>query len=148
MVEKQLATFIGPVARIMVKKAASRATDPEDLYNLLAANLESETDRQAFLARKLEVSQVSMQSSALPEPSIVGRAATQAIPVSAEFTRDVIERAVQLLAPHVGPIAWVLARRAAQRADSVRSFYQLLAQHLDRKAERARFLRDAGFPDS
>ena len=148
-VEKQLATFIGPMAKIMVKKAASRATDAEDLYKLLASNLESETDRQAFLAQKLELSQVSMQSPPLPEPSIVESAATQAITASrVEFTREVIERAAWLLAPHVGPIASVLAKRAALRADSLRSLYLLLAEYVDRQTERARFLRDAGFPDS
>jgi len=31
---------------------------------------------------------------------------------------------------------------------SLPAFYRLLSEHLDDKAERDRFLRDAGFPDS
>jgi len=35
---------------ILVKKAACKTSDPEELYTLLAKNLEQESDRRAFLA--------------------------------------------------------------------------------------------------
>jgi hypothetical protein len=44
----------------------------------------------------------------------------------------------------VGPIAVVLAKRTAPRADSARALHLLLAQHVETEADRARFLRDAG----
>ena len=51
-IEKQLAVYLGPLARIVIKQAASRAADLDELYSMAAENLEKEDDRQAFLARK------------------------------------------------------------------------------------------------
>jgi len=47
-VEKKLAPFLGPLARIVVKEAGSKATDLDQLYELAADSL-SNTDRAAFL---------------------------------------------------------------------------------------------------
>jgi serine/threonine-protein kinase len=47
-----------------------------------------------------------------------------------------------MLARYVGPLAGVLAKRAAPRADSARALYLLLAQHIETEADRARFLQD------
>jgi hypothetical protein len=64
-----------------------------------------------------------------------------------ELTQADIDRATTLLARHLGPIAGVLTRRAARRANSLRALYGLLAEHLENSTERARFLQDAGFSD-
>lgn len=47
-VERQLAGFIGPVARILVKTAASQAVGMDDLVTRLASELDSDSDRQGF----------------------------------------------------------------------------------------------------
>jgi eukaryotic-like serine/threonine-protein kinase len=54
-VEKQLAAFIGPLARILVRKAARKTADIDQLYSKLANNLQEQKERQAFLAGKVEV---------------------------------------------------------------------------------------------
>jgi eukaryotic-like serine/threonine-protein kinase len=65
-----------------------------------------------------------------------------------ELTAAVIDHAARMLARHIGPISRVLAKKAARRAHSVRAFYLLLADHVEGKTERMRFLQDAGFPES
>jgi len=65
-----------------------------------------------------------------------------------EFTPAVLAQAARLLAPYVGPIANVLAKRTAQRADSMRSFYQQLAEYIESKGDRTQFLKAAGFPEA
>jgi nucleotidyltransferase/DNA polymerase involved in DNA repair len=62
-----------------------------------------------------------------------------------ELTPAAIDRVARMLARYVGPISGVLAKRAAQRADSLRALYLLLAEHVESKADRDRFLRDGGF---
>lgn len=47
--ERQLAYHIGPVAPLLVKRAAARATDREQLSALLAAELDSEPARRQFI---------------------------------------------------------------------------------------------------
>ena len=46
---KKLAAYIGPLARIIVGQAASRAHSVEDLYQALAAEIPSTQDREKFL---------------------------------------------------------------------------------------------------
>jgi serine/threonine protein kinase len=65
-----------------------------------------------------------------------------------EITPPMVDQAARMLAYHVGPISRVLAKRAAERAENRRALYLLLAEHLPNKSDRARFLRDAGFPES
>jgi tetratricopeptide (TPR) repeat protein len=144
-VEKQLATYLGPLARILVKKAASRTNNSEELYLLLAAHLERESDRNAFLAGKVERTQSRTRTQPAREPSL-----TQTVvrPSQIELTQAEVDRAAHLLARHLGPIANVLAKRAAQRAgSSLRTLYSLLSEHLENNTERARFLRDSGVSD-
>jgi serine/threonine protein kinase len=67
---------------------------------------------------------------------------------AADITPQVVDQAARMLAYHVGPISRVLAKRAAERAENRRALYMLLAQHVENKADRSRFLRDAGFAES
>ncbi len=48
-IELQLATVIGPVARLLMRRAASQATSIDDLTQRLAAELEPTHDRGQFL---------------------------------------------------------------------------------------------------
>ncbi len=77
-----------------------------------------------------------------PRDQLPASAAAQA-----ELNQAAIERAARMLARYIGPISGVLAKRAAQQADSLRTLYLLLAEDVESPAERARFLRDAGFSD-
>ena len=65
----------------------------------------------------------------------------------AGLPQPVVEEAARMLAYHVGPISRILAKRAAERAENRRALYLLLAEHVENKTDRARFLRDAGFPE-
>jgi len=48
----ELATYIGPMARVIVRDAAQRASSLEELYTLLAAEIEAPSDREKFLASR------------------------------------------------------------------------------------------------
>jgi hypothetical protein len=50
-IEAQLAGYIGPLAKHLVKRAALRATGAEDLIARLATELDTESDRSAFAQR-------------------------------------------------------------------------------------------------
>jgi serine/threonine protein kinase len=146
IIERQLAAFIGPVARVMVKRAAGKTTSVFELYTILAANLEREDDRAAFLARRAERTQgkVPIASStsipAQPRPL----AATTDVSPPGEITPSDFEKAVRRLATYLGPIAAVLAKKESRRATSLRNLYELLAEHVADAADRERFLKDAG----
>ena len=46
--EHRLAQYLGPVARVVVKRAAGNARDEAELYRLLAAQIEDAEERKAF----------------------------------------------------------------------------------------------------
>jgi serine/threonine-protein kinase len=51
-VSRELAVFIGPIAKLVVKRAASSCLSVDDLYSKVASEIDSEKDRSVFLARK------------------------------------------------------------------------------------------------
>jgi hypothetical protein len=50
-IERQLAVYIGPVAKHLVKTAALRAAGVDDLLGRLAMELDTESDRREFIQR-------------------------------------------------------------------------------------------------
>jgi eukaryotic-like serine/threonine-protein kinase len=46
--EDRLAQYLGPVARVVVKRAAAKARDKAELYLLLAEEIEDAEERKAF----------------------------------------------------------------------------------------------------
>ncbi len=157
-VEKKLASYIGPIAGIVVKRTAAKANDPNDLITQLAATLNVESDRKAFLARKNELlrsltvpvaaSPSSAEASGAVAAATGSHASTQVSDVLVPLTPERIRHATELITRYVGPVAKILVERAAARAENEKRLYGLLAEHVQNPAERARFLRDAGYPQA
>lgn len=143
-VERQLAQFLGPLARVMVKKAAERTGDLAELYTMLAMNLDSDDAKHSFLSGRQRVGAVQAQT--LVAPTVQNLALDPSIPSTADLPllkSEEIETGARRLAKHVGPIASILARKAAQKAPDLATFYSLLADHVAPET-RAAFLREAG----
>ena len=145
IIERQLADIIGPLAKLLVKRAAAKTTSTLELYTILAAGLELEGDRAAFLAKRTELRQ---NKGPVPWTSSAADAAPELAKVadggSPEITPTVVGQAARKLASHLGPIAMVLAKKDAKRATNLKNFYELLAERVVDPAERERFLKDAG----
>jgi len=48
--EKRLASYVGPLARVLIKQAAGKSGNLKELYAQLAAHIDSEDERRDFLA--------------------------------------------------------------------------------------------------
>ena len=48
--EKRLASYVGPLAKLLIKDAATKTSDLKELYRQLAAHIDSEEERRDFLA--------------------------------------------------------------------------------------------------
>jgi len=51
-VSRELAAFIGPIAKVVVKRAADRCSSVDELYAVVAGEIDTEKDRARFLARR------------------------------------------------------------------------------------------------
>ena len=140
--EELLTQYVGPMARIVVKKAAARTVDPQQLLQALAENLAADADRNAFLAAAM----ARLPSMTNPGTASDPGTRTQ---VTSRFGKSVldpdqVDRAAQRLAPYVGPIAKVLARKAAVGAASRTALYLALAENISDADDKAKFLKESG----
>ena len=110
--EQRLAAFLGPLARVVVKRAAARAKDLDEFYNLVAEKIERPKDRDAFLAAK----PLTPKSSSPPAGSR-SRSPEATAPEQgrAELTPQQIENAKRALARYVGPSPACLPRERPSR---------------------------------
>jgi serine/threonine-protein kinase len=151
-IERHLARFIGPVARVMVKRAAAASSDAPGVLHWLAENIISPTDRAEFLRfgaaagdeATVRPGPLTVQgpNSRLGTPSRFGPTTLQ-VPLTPSASD--LAMAGKLLAPHLGPIAPVVVKRAAAQPGVSRDeFFYALAKHLTSDKDRAAFLAQFG----
>jgi serine/threonine-protein kinase len=141
-IEKRLARFVGPIAKVMVRRGTKETTDVVALAHWLAGNISSPKDREDFLKG---AALPSPQATMPPRPAYdQGTSGSRGHGTSTgaprPLTPEDVTRASTLLSVHMGPIATVLARRAAKAGPSREQFIAALASHLSDDTERARFL--------
>jgi tRNA A-37 threonylcarbamoyl transferase component Bud32 len=155
-VERQLAHFVGPMAKLMVRQAAPQAHDVHQLYAMLAQHIQDPERRQRFI----EQPAVGEASGPHTAPSMrsgtaAARTGTRAgdarhatgsrgIAVPQPLEPAFVDQTTARLAVYLGPIARVLARKAAQQAHSADEFVALVAEHVGTQDRRA-FLREIGY---
>ncbi len=126
-IERELAAYLGPIARTMVQSAARRAPSLEALRDMVARDIGAPGQREAFLRGG------AITKSGVPPPPSAGAA-----PV---LSAAVVEAGQRELARLIGPIASVVVRRAAAKSGSASEFWDALAAHIDGAGDRAAFLK-------
>lgn len=146
--EHTLAKHVGPLASVLVRRAARECTDLHELYARLADQVSDPRARDAFLG---QASLVTGGTGGAPpgsrsSPGSKGSAgsASSGTTIGGPLNDAVMEKAVPLLAQHVGPIAKVLVRRAATGIDSRAVFFNRLAESVNDPAAREKLLRELG----
>jgi serine/threonine-protein kinase len=129
---QELAEFIGPLASVLVKKAASRAQDNETLYRMLAEALPEGEPRQRFLAARSITGGVADVRAPVAAPA--------AQPAGRGWDEAELKEAEQRLAVFLGPVAKVLVRRTAKETTDRPQFYRRLADELGSDKDRETFL--------
>jgi eukaryotic-like serine/threonine-protein kinase len=128
-IERQLLPLVGPMARILVRDAAATTASRQELYELLARHLQGPEERRQFLL---------FAERNNPAGQGVRPGIGPALPLTAEGT----QRASQLLARYIGPIAMIVTRKAAKTVTDEAQLYALLAEKIDAGPERDRFIRE------
>jgi eukaryotic-like serine/threonine-protein kinase len=107
--EKRLASHVGPVASLLMRRACANAPDLDTLRARLAAHLPTDDARREFDVLLTRLA-----------PGASRSVATQ--PISAQSVSDAASR----LTTYLGPIARIVARRAAANTSDLRAFYARL----------------------
>ena len=151
-VERQLTRIIGPVAKLMVRRAAASTTDIDELYRILAHKL-TERDLYAVLLygwwnKTLEFRPRAKNATSGPQADDRARAtgpAVQPKPGASAiwppgWDAAVLAQVERQLARFVGPVARLLVRRGAAATTDIDELYSVLAGQLRQGEERAAFL--------
>jgi len=152
-VEARLAAQVGPVARLLVARAAARSADLPTLGALLVPHIPSDKGRKQFTEALSTLAQESMRGtlrtdtsqqisqpqSAQSDKTSMGRSS----PATA-LTPGQIHAAALQLAVYLGPIAHLIAKREAPRATDLRMLQQRLADAISNDRDRASFLHAIG----
>jgi len=127
--KSRLTDILGPIAGIVVDREANRANSTAELYAMLGSHIDSEKDRERFVA---------LAGKRAEPPS-----ATAATPQKSSIATAEVDRLGALLTPYLGPISAAVARRESATASSADELQQRLADLIPNARERAHFLRES-----
>jgi len=138
-IERLLLPQLGPMTRHVVRDATRRSSDLATLITTLARETLDPPEGVRFVAR---AQHLLRSAAAAPSHAPAARPATDALPVlgTTPMQPALVEQAARVLAEQIGPIAALLARRAAVGAATREVFFAALAQALTRDAERRALL--------
>jgi serine/threonine-protein kinase len=135
--EQELAQHVGPIAPVMVRKAASKAQDSSELVRLLSADITHQGLRLNFERRFAELSRPVSQPRTTQDLSGPSQ------PNSARFSPKTLANAEAQLARLLGPIAQMIVKLAAAKARDESELYLLVADEIENPAEKKAFIRRA-----
>jgi eukaryotic-like serine/threonine-protein kinase len=145
-VERSLVHFLGPIARVMVRRAARQAQDFGSLVNMLAEHLHVSAERAEFLRQNAQLATSgtgpSRMARVVDDDATVLPGYSQVRPAGGpEPTAEEVARAARLLAGYLGPIAQFLVRDAARPGVTRAAFLAGLADRLS-GSDKERFLNE------
>lgn len=156
--ELTLARHVGPLASVLVRRAARECSNLDELYTRLAEQVTDPRARDAFLGQASLVTGGTHRTAggtagtALGSKGGLGTRGTAAsfgsagsaggTTIGGPLTEAVVDKAQALLAQQVGPIAKVLVKRAATGTDSRAVFFNRLAEAVNDPAARAKLLAE------
>lgn len=132
--EAQLTEIIGPLAKLLVRKAAEKAANYRDLYIQLSEHITNDGDRERFLADIKTIGRTGSSEPATKTPAATRPQSDDA--GTAQWTRA----AETQLAEIIGPLAKVLVKKEAAQCSNLDELYERLTKHISDDTERERFL--------
>jgi serine/threonine-protein kinase len=147
-VERDLATFIGPIAKSAVRRAVRSTVDLSALYQVLAGYIESKGDRESFISTGQRHIAVSHRYQSSGSQGSLGQSGTDRPTAIISIAPATLSRLETELTAYIGPIASIVLRRLLSKSSSLPDFYRDLAAHIPDERERSKFLRSRLGPTS
>lgn len=143
--ERDLATFIGPMASIAVKRAVRNASDLLELYELLGRQVADPKDRAEFLARGRQRAAAGLGRPRPPPAPPPARTIERSSASSVKSPNPASIVAIESdLTRYIGPIARILVKRELGKFESLAKLCLVLATHIPDERERRAFLNAHG----
>jgi serine/threonine-protein kinase len=145
-IELALASFVGPMAKVLVRQAAKTHFDLAGLTSAIDQHLPNDADRQRFHAK---LGGTGTGASGTGSKLTAAQARPGTAPGSAPgsaigqpLSPEAVAAALRVLTHHMGPIASVVVKKAAAKTQSLAQFHALLAEQVNAGPERDKFLAE------
>lgn len=136
--ERELAVFLGPIARMVVHQSALKTNDVKTLGQMVSRSIARDDERTQFL----QVCEQMAGGSPAPAPAPVQAPVTPPQPMAQTWDANVLQKIERQFATHMGPLACVLIKRVARKARNVDEIYTLLAENLPTESQKQAFLAE------
>jgi len=144
--EHALASFVGPVAKVLVRMAAKSTGDLAALCSALTSHLTEEADRQRFLAMVAQPGTVGTRAPTAGRTGPTHAPGRTTPPPSGStgarlLSPDDVAHGLKVLTSHIGPIATIVVKKASAKAPTQEQFFQMLAEHATEGADRDQLVK-------
>jgi serine/threonine-protein kinase len=129
-VERRLAQYVGPIAKLFVQTDLRNAASVEALCDSLAGRIEQPNDRDRFRTEALQHFRGTTTTTTTSTPA----------PLPSDISPQELERVQKALTRYIGPVAPLLVKRTAREAASAADLWQRLSLYLEREDDRRAFL--------
>jgi serine/threonine protein kinase len=131
-VERDLAQHVGPVARVLVRRAARGVTSLAAVRQAVSTSIADPEARERFLAKVAPRTGTRMGTGTVPLPNGSPATATGegAAPVGRPMRDGDVDKATAALASSLGPVARVVARRCAAASQTREQFVERVLEQL------------------
>ncbi len=128
-IERHLARIVGPIATLMIRRAARTSDSVETLCRTLESGIEQDDRRAQFRREVLGIMDQTGSRTGLTTQKRLTLSETE------------LEQAQRTLTHYMGPVARLLVKRNAPGCVDARQLWQRLAEQIEKPADRADFLR-------
>jgi serine/threonine-protein kinase len=139
--EHSLARHVGPLASLLVRRAARECHDLNELYGKLAEQVTDPRAHDSFLGQASLVTGGSVRTAGTGTRASATTSATS-VGGGGPLSAALLERTQTLLAQHLGPIAQVLVKRAAAQSNVRDDFFARVADAVPDAATRDKLLAE------
>ncbi len=128
----RLSQYLGPVAKLIVRRTATRTSGLAELCRMLAESIPVEQQRMVFLSSVVEFAGIV---SSAPDTGLVSE--------EQELASDTLIFAEQLFAKYIGPMAKILVKKTAKTSRNAGELFQGLAGNIEDESQRRAFLAES-----
>ncbi len=147
--EHSLARYVGPMAKLLVRKNSRSASSLDQLMANLTRHIPNENERSQFMqsVEKSGISRAEPLSSSSTSHQGTGyrsmSSADQPTQMASTITETQTAQITEILAFHVGPLAGRLVKKMSRQHPNLQELVEALARHIPDQNERNHFLTRA-----
>lgn len=143
-VEEHLSEFVGPLAKVLLRRTIYEVNTIKELYHRLGEYIPNLEERNRFELKAALMAETETGISEKPFPtrsSVTGTAAATDINSGTQrFSPETLQQVCLELTLYIGPVAKMMVKKASRQANSIEELYHILAQRVPDEYERRRFL--------